>query len=160
MYGNHIKGGKCSCGSRAHEIMHHIFIECGHTRAVRDKAMGQLGRMRGAHTGGRVWLLEIDYITQPGWGGWQRWWGWMGLVPREVRSKVDLGEVKLVLASAKVLAEAGQDMWEATNDAQQRWELERGITQRNEAGVEAGPNGEGMGAAQEGTRGPERQDLV
>jgi hypothetical protein len=44
----------------------------------------------------------------------------MGLVPQEVRSKVDLGEVKLVLASAKVLAEAGRDMWEARNDAQQR----------------------------------------
>ena len=78
-------------------------------------------------------LLEIDYITQPGWGAWQRWWGWMGLVPQEVRSKVDLGEVKLVLASAKVLAEAGRDMWEARNEAQQRWELERGITQRKMA---------------------------
>ena len=54
-------------------------------------------------------------------------------IAREVRSKVDLGEVNLVLASAKVLAEAGRDMWEARNDAQQKWELERGITQRKGA---------------------------
>ena len=54
-------------------------------------------------------------------------------MPREVRGKVGLGEVKLVLASAKVLAEAGRDMWEASNEAQQRRELERGITQRKEA---------------------------
>ena len=133
MYGDHIEGGKCSCGSGAQETMHHIFTECEHTRAVRDKALGKLGTMWGARTGGRVRLLEIDYITQPGWGAWQRWWGWMGLVPKEVRGKVDLGEVKLVMASAKVLAEAGRDMWDARNDAQQRWELERGIAQRKMA---------------------------
>ena len=49
------------------------------------------------------------------------------------RGKVDLGEVKLVMASGKVLAEAGRDMWDARNDAQQRWELERGIAQRKMA---------------------------
>ena len=34
----------------------------------------------------------------------------MGLVPKEVRGKVGLGEVKLVLATAKILAEAGRDI--------------------------------------------------
>ena len=55
-------------------------------------------------------LLEIDYFSQQGatmvGGEWQRWRGWMGLVPKEVRGKVDLGEVKLSLATTKILAEA------------------------------------------------------
>ena len=61
----------------------------------------------GGHKQGRALLLEVDYITQPGMGTWQQWWGWMGLVPTEVQGKVDLGEVKLVLTSAKVLAKVG-----------------------------------------------------
>ena len=34
----------------------------------------------------------------------------MGLVPKEVRGKVGLGEVKLVLATAKILAKAGREI--------------------------------------------------
>ena len=56
----------------------------------------------------------------------------MGLVPKEVRGKVGLGEVKLVLATAKVLAKAGRDIWDARNEEQQRWELGLGITQRKD----------------------------
>ena len=59
----------------------------------------------------------------------------MGLVPKEVRDKVDLGEVKLLLATAKILAEAGRDMiilWDARNEEQQRWELALGIAQRKD----------------------------
>ena len=41
-----------------------------------------------------------------------------------------LGEVKLVLATAKVLAKAGRDIWDARNEEQQRWELGLGITER------------------------------
>ena len=44
----------------------------------------------------------------------------MGLVPKEVPGKVGLGEVKLVLATAKTLAEAGRDIWDAMNEEQQR----------------------------------------
>ena len=70
MYGDHIEGGKCSCGSGAQENMHPMFTECGYTRAVRDKAMGQLGRMWVARTGGRVRLLEIQGLaTMVGVGG-------------------------------------------------------------------------------------------
>ena len=54
----------------------------------------------------------------------------MGLVPKGVRGKVGLGEVKLVLATAKVLAKAGRDIWDARNEEQQRWELGLGITER------------------------------
>ena len=56
----------------------------------------------------------------------------MGLVPKEVRGKVGLGEVKLVLATAKILAKAGRDIWDARNEEQQRWELGLGITQRKD----------------------------
>lgn len=56
----------------------------------------------------------------------------MGLVPKEVRGKVGLGEVKLVLATAKILAEAGRDIWDVRNEEQQRWELGLGITQRKD----------------------------
>ena len=62
-------------------------------------------------------------------GVWQQWWGWMGLVPKEVRGKVGLGEVKLVLATANILAKARRDIWDARNEEQQRWELGLGITQ-------------------------------
>ena len=40
----------------------------------------------------------------------------MGLVPKEVRGKVGLGEVKLVLATATILAKAGRDIWDARNE--------------------------------------------
>ena len=83
---------------------------------------------------GEARLLDIEYFTRQGatmtGGAWQQWWGWMGLVPKGVRGKVGLGEVKLVLATAKVLTKAGRDMWDARNEVQQRWELGLGITER------------------------------
>ena len=80
--------------------MQHIYGKCKHTEAVRVKAVQKAGKMWGkAQRHGEARLLEIDYFTQHGatmvGGEWQRWWGWMGLVPKEVRGKVSLGEVKL-----------------------------------------------------------------
>ena len=42
------------------------------------------------------------------------------------------GEVKLVLATAKILAEAGRGVRDARNEEQQRWELAQGISQRKD----------------------------
>ena len=56
----------------------------------------------------------------------------MGLVPKGFRGKVGLGEVKLLLATAKILAKAGRDIWDARNEEQQSWELGLGITQRKD----------------------------
>ena len=107
------------------------------TKAVRAKEVQKAGKMWGkAQRYGEARLLEIDYFTQQGaamgGGECQQWWGWMGLVPKEVRGKVGLGEIKLVLATAKILAEAGRDIWDARNEEQQRWELALSITQRKD----------------------------
>ena len=88
---------------------------------VRVAAVQKVGKMWGtAQRHGEAKLLEIEYFTQQGaamtGGVWQQWWGWMGLVPKEVRGKVGLGEVKLVLATAKILAKAGRDIWDARNE--------------------------------------------
>ena len=124
MYGAHIEGGKCSCGSGEQETMQHIYGECKHTDAVRVKAVQKASKLwpGKAQRYGEARLLEIDYFTKQGasmsGGTWQQWWRWMGLVPKEVRGKVGLGEVKLVLATAKILAEAGRDIWDARNEEQ------------------------------------------
>ena len=164
MYGDHIDGGKCSYRSWAQETMQHIYGQCKHTKAVRVKAAQKASRLWGkAQRHEEARLLEIDYFTQQGatmvGGGWQQWWRWMGPVSKEVRDKVELGEVKLVLATANILAKAGRDIWDARNEEQQRWELALGITQRKDEArkMEAGSVREGSGAAQEGARGTERQ---
>ena len=137
MYGDHIEGGKCSCGSVEQETMQHMYGECKHTEAVRAKAVQKASKLWGkAQRHGEARLLEIEYFTKQGatmtGGVWQQWWGWMGLVPKEVRGKVGLGEVKLVLAIAIFLAKAGRDIWDARNEEQQGWELGLGITQRKD----------------------------
>ena len=124
MYGAHIEGGKCSCGTVGWGA-HTLYGECKHTEAVRVAAVQKVGKLWGkAQRHGEARLLEIEYFTQQGatmtGGVLQQWWGWMGLVPKEVQGKVGLEEVKLVLATAKILAEAGRDTWDARNDEQQR----------------------------------------
>ena len=37
-----------------------------------------------------------------------------------------------MLATAKILAKVGRDMWDARNEEEQRWELGLGITQRKD----------------------------
>ena len=67
LYGAHIDGGKCSCGSGEQATMQHIYGVCQHTRAVRIAAVQKAGQMWGkAHRNGEARLLEIDYFTQQG----------------------------------------------------------------------------------------------
>ena len=82
----------------------------------------------------------------------------MGLVPKEVRGKVGLGEVKLVLATAKILAKAGSSR-DMIMGREERRAAEMGARARHhreegrgeEEGMEGGTVGEGARAAQDGT---------
>ena len=129
--------GGCPHCSREGEIIRetqaHTFTECNipGIREIKEaakrkiiKTWREIGKEECGTAEGE-W--EMRDPTEGGPQGWEKWWGWIGLYPKQYTK----GEKKWIRQAgrkaAKILEEAGVDIWKARNEWVVAWEKEKGI---------------------------------
>ena len=130
MYGEALDGGTCKlCKEGSKETLGHILGECEAGKEIREKAVREVGNLWDSSETEGGWPMH-DYIGTHV-RNWKQKWSWLGLTPKSIANTNTTAKDSAILKkAAKLLAQAGHDMWVNRVKKVREWEEEVGIAPR------------------------------
>ena len=130
MYGEALEGGKCKlCNEGSKETLGHILGECEAGKEIKEKAVRDVGNLWDSSETEGGWPM-YDYIGTHV-GDWKQKWSWLGLIPKCIaNTNTPATDSAIFKKVAKMLAQAGHNMWVNRAKKVREWEEEVGIAPR------------------------------